>query len=330
MKRAKLLLVCIMLLFCVKVSAQSMVAITPYVDQIDGVPDAALKPLGYKLTQLVTQNGFGSTSGEFILTCDVLTLSKEVIPTAPVQYSLELEVGIYLVNVLEQVIVAEIPVTVKALDKNEVKAYSQAFNQINPRNPKLRAFMTSCREKITEYYTERLPVLMAKAQTLADQDRYEEALAVLGTIPESVPQYFTVAEMSSKVYTKLLDRDATIHINHAKAALVKKDYDAALAAVNNVHPASSLSKQAYAMIDQIYNSLQEAERIAREDALREAQEKKELAEKVRQDNLELEKLRIEAAKKTAVAQAKVAVERQQAENETLKGIRAWLLGKIGK
>ena len=179
-----------------------MVAITPYVDQIDGVPDAALKPLGYKLTQLVTQNGFGSTSGEFILTCDVLTLSKEAIPTAPVQYSLELEVGIYLVNVLEQVIVAEIPVTVKALDKNEVKAYSQAFNQINPRSPKLRAFMTSCREKITEYYTERLPVLMAKAQTLADQDRYEEALAVLGTIPESVPQYFTVAENTNFDFIK--------------------------------------------------------------------------------------------------------------------------------
>lgn len=331
MKIIKNLLLCSMLLFCMQAAAQSqsMIAITPYAGAIDGVPEGSLKSLDYRLTQLVTQNGFGSTSGAFVLTCNVLTLNKEAIPTVPVQYSMELEVSLYLVNILEEIIVAECPVTVKALEKNETKAYVQAFNQINPRSPKLRAFMTTCREKITEYYTERLPVLIAKAQTLADQDKFEEALAVLGTIPESVPQYMTVAQLSSKVHTEMLDRDATKAITQAKSAMVKKDYDAALKYVNSVHPASSLAQQAYAMIDKIADTMQQEEKAAREAELKEAEAKREQAERVRLDNLELEKLRIEAAKKTAVAQAKVAAEQQQSESSSLKGIRAWLLGKIG-
>ncbi len=309
--------------------ATALVAISPYVTaEIAGVPEVSVKSLNHKLTQMVTQNGFGSTSGAFILTCQVLPLTKEAIPTMPVKYSLELEVSFYLVNTLEKVIVAEYPVTVKAIANSENGAYNQALKLVNPRSPKLRAFMDRCREKITEYYALKLPALVAKAEALAHQDKYEESLAILGSIPESVPEYIKVQTLSTEIHTKMLDRDAVIQINKARAAIAQKDFDAALKHVNAVHPASTLSSKAYAMIDEISSKMEEEERLAKEEELRLAQEQKAQAEKVWNDNVELEKLKIEAAKKTAVAQAKVAAE--QSDQSFLKEMNSWLLGKMAK
>lgn len=309
-------------------SGQQMIGITPYADKLAGIPEAAVQPLQHKLTQLVTQNGFGSLSGEFVLTCNVLVVNKSVVPTTPAQYSMDLEVSFYLVNALEQVIVTEIPVAVSSLESNETKAYIQAFNQINPRNPKLRTFMSSCREKIEEYYAARLPVLVAKAQSLAQQNKYEQAMAILGTIPESVSEYMVVSDLCSQIYGKMLDRNATVSINKAKSALTQKDYNAALAFINEVDPASSLAKQAYAMIDTIQGSIDEQLRLENEAQLKQATEQKALAEKVWDDRVMLTKLQIDAAKKAAIAQANAKA--QAGESQTIKKLSTWLFGKLGK
>ena len=85
----------------------NLIAITPFVEPIDGVPETAMRTLSNKLKQIATQNGFGAQGGEFVLTCNVIPIDKQAIPTMPVQYSLELEVSLYVVNMLEDIIIDE-------------------------------------------------------------------------------------------------------------------------------------------------------------------------------------------------------------------------------
>ena len=327
MKSIKVVMMFVLLLVGIQAWAQQgkLIAITPYVETIDGVPDAAMKTLGNKLTQIASQNGFGSRGGEFILTCNVVPIDKQAIPTMPVQYSLDLEVSFYVVNMLEDLIIDEIAVNVSGLESNEAKAYAQAFMQINPRNPQIKTFMSGCREKICQYYTDKLPALMAKAQSLATRGDLEGALAVLGTIPEGIPQYADVAKMSSDIYVQLLDKETRVAINQAKGALAQRKYDEALDLVSSVNPGSTLAPEAFALIDKIQSTIRAEENFRYQEKLRIAAEKKEQAEKIRVDEVALEKMRIEASVKRATAHAQIVTEKNGSITQDL---RKWLLGKL--
>ncbi len=75
-------------------NAQKLIGITPFVSEDCKVPPHAVKTLKHKLTQIVAQSGFGSTSNEFYLTTSVVDINKQAIPTVPVQYEVELEVSL--------------------------------------------------------------------------------------------------------------------------------------------------------------------------------------------------------------------------------------------
>lgn len=314
-----------MLMFAgLQLSAQqgNLIGITPFLDTIPGVPAASMRNLENKLKQVATQNGFGSQSGDFILTCNVVPIDRQAIPTMPVQYSVELEVSFYVINVLEELIVDEMSVNVSGLESNEAKAYAQAFMQINPRTPQMKTFMGGCREKICQYYTEKLPALKAQAQALASRDDYEGALAVLGTIPQAIPEYAEVAKMSSGIYVQMIDRDAKIALNKAKGALAQRNYDEALDCVNTIHPGSTLAQDANAMIDEIQRTIRAEEQFKYQEKLRIAAEKKAEAEKLMANQMELEKMRLEASVKKSVAHAKIV---EQSNRPVLKKLRAKVL-----
>ena len=198
----------LMLVFVRWTFAQSQISITPIVpDELD-LNSSLSNTLKHRLLQMATVNGFGSSSGEFVLTVNIIPLEKEVLPTVPVTVKVNLEVSVYAVGVAEQIIIDELSFEVGAMAKNEAMAMGSAFRKINPRKPEIKAFMASVREKIENYYIDRTPVLIAKAQQLADKGEFDQALAVLSTIPESVSEYMTVSEMMRTVHQQMIDKYA--------------------------------------------------------------------------------------------------------------------------
>lgn len=310
-------------------SAQSQerkIAITPLV--VDGlnIPDDARASLNQKLLQMTTQNGFGSLSGEFVLTADVVVVDKQVTATAPAQYVVDLEVSVYVVNVLEKVIVAETSFNVKSIDRPESKAVVRAINQVNPRSPAVRTFMTSAREKIVDYYAERIPALVAKAQSLTDRGEYEEALAVLAVIPECVDEYPMVADRMTGVYVQMLDKYAEISLREAKSKIIQKDYDGALDALLYVDPMSTLAPEADRMVEQIKQTIDAEERAAREQKLREYELRMAEALLAQGDATKARELLTEASQRTgdAAAEKQAAEARQNFSAE----LSDWLLQQL--
>lgn len=199
------------------ISSQAMVGITPAVSDNLKLPEDAKSALGLKLTQMATQNGFGSTSGRFALTANVVTTGKETTATAPVQFVVSLEVSFYVVDVIEQTIIDEISISAKGINRLENKAAIQAINSINVRTPQMRKFMNGVREKIVDYYSTRVPVIVRKAETYAEMDNYDMALYTLADIPETVDEYPMVLERMTDIYNKKIDKDVTAAIGRAKA-----------------------------------------------------------------------------------------------------------------
>lgn len=302
-------------------SSKEMVAITPVLSRSIDLPAHAQKTLGNKLSQIATQNGFGSVSGEFVLTANTLVVDKQMTATAPVRFVVELEVSLYVLNVLEGTVIDEMSVVVKGIDTQDHKAIIQAINQIKPKSSEIRRFMEECRVKLIEYYNTRIPTLLAKANSLAERFQYEEALMVLSAIPEMVDQYPTVADQMVAICTKMLDREATIAIQEAKSKIAQKDYEAALDALAAVDPASTKSKEAFDLIESIKKSIDEKEAAEMAEKLQRYEDSKEAALRAYDDKVALEKMRIEAARKVGVETAKT-------QASVSEGVNKWFLGKF--
>lgn len=301
---------------------EERIAIAPMVCDALDLPADARAALNQKLLQISVQNGFGATGGPFILTADVRTVDKQVTATAPAQYIVESEVSVFVVNLQEQLLVAETSFVVKSVESSEHKAVIRAINRINARTPAVRQFMASAREKIIDYYASRVPMIVAKAQSLVDRGDYEGALAVLATVPESLDDYPMVAEKMTAAYTQMVDKFAAVSIQEARSKIALCDYEGALDALLYVDPSSTRFEEAVRMVDSIRSTIDAREQAAMKARLEQMERQQELALKMHDDEVMLQRMQIEASQKAAKEQT------SGSGAETQSALKAWLFGKL--
>lgn len=304
-------------------SSKEMIGITPAIPVEMDIPQQAKKILSQKLTQTATQNGFGSFSGDFVLTANVLVMDKQKTGTVPAQFIIELEISLYVLNIQEGVIVNETSVTYSGIDDVENRAFIEAIKNLNPRSPAIRNFMKECRGKIVDYYTTRVPVLLAKAKSLTERALYGEALAVLSVIPESVDEYPAIADQMVVIYTKEIDKQAAAILQEVKVKMAEKEYKSALELLLKIDPASSRFAEASKKIDAIKQTMDAKEQAELEARLQEIEARKEAQQRAHDDEVMLEKMRIDAARQMGTAYAQGA---EQASVE--KKLSDWFLGKF--
>lgn len=322
MLRNLLLISFIMLLGVSRPYAQTQISITPMVPDELGLNENLSNTLKQRLLQMATINGLGASSGEFLLTANIIPMEKEVIPTAPPQVKVNLEVSVYAIGVAEQIIIDEYSFEVGAMGDNENNAMGKAFRKINPRKPEIKSFMASVREKIEKYYIDRTPVLIAKAQQLADREEYDKALSVLATIPESVGEYLTVTEMMRSVHQQMIDKYALRSIQEAKNNMILKKYPEALDCLLYVDPMSSHTKEAKEMISQIQNNIEARDNAAYAARIKEQEQKMEMAQRAYDDEQVLKRMQLEAS-------YNAAEQVNKSESESLKSqVSSWLFGKL--
>lgn len=233
------------------VAAQEMIGITPIVSDAIDLPADARSALNLKLRQMATQNGFGSTSGRFALTSNVVFTDKQATTTAPPQFVVSLEVQFYVVDVMEQVIIDEMSMPAKGIDRLENKAAIRAINSISVRTPQVRRFMNGARDKIVAYYNTRVPVIVQKADSYAAMENYDMALFVLTDIPESVDQYPMVLERMVDIYNKKIDGQVASALNKARAQVALGENEKAVAELMQLNSYGSHAADVNALIAEI-------------------------------------------------------------------------------
>lgn len=289
-----------MLCFSLAVSAQepeSRIALTPYVYyDIESVPQAASSALERKLTSMATANGFAGVSDVFVITAVPEVMDVSMTPTAPAQFVVDMEVEVYVLNNPEEVIVGQTVYALKGVGASEQKAVINAINQINVKSTDTRRFMENARSGIIAYYSSKLPAIIAKAQSYANMTKYDEALAVLSAVPDCLDEYIQVTELMTDIFTMKIDRDADELIRKAEASLAAEDTTAALAVLVKVDPYSSRVEDADAIVAKIKadTGARRAQQIQRE--LDEYEFRKEMEVRKYEDEVEFERMRLEAAK----------------------------------
>lgn len=208
-----------------KMTSNQMIGITPIICSTFGLPTDAVNSLNQKLLQMVTKNGFGSISGEIILTANPVITNKQMSSTVPQQFIVDVDLSIYVVNFKERIVVNEITIPLKGINRIENKAFIFAINSLNANSPKVRNFMNQTRSKIIDYYSTKIPTIISTAKSMAYRSEDKEAFSLLAKIPNFVSQYPEVLELMNSIHAKvpMLDTAALMQQNRVELDSISKD-----------------------------------------------------------------------------------------------------------
>lgn len=218
-------------------------AISTYIpDQISGITPEAKNYLETKLNQIVMQNGLGDAGwkSRFIISANVIVLTKDITPTAPPMHAVTLEIHMYIGDGVEGTQFANHTLSIKGVGSNETKAYTEALKNIRPRDGQYKNFIERGKQKIIEYYNSQCDFILKEALSLAEQKQYEYAIYKLLSIPDVCKEcYFTAMDQATDIYKLKIANDCQKIVSESKALLAKKHYDdasAMLARISTDYP----------------------------------------------------------------------------------------------
>lgn len=204
-----------------KIEDLGRVVLNAYVSpQVEGLPASAKKMLHNKLAQITAKNGVGGSSfaPQFILTPNITVLTKDLTATAPPMTAMTLEFTLYIGDGYEGTVFSTTSIEVKGVGTNETKAYISAIKRLKPGHPDIKAFIEEGKTKIIEYYNTKCDFIIKEAQTLAAQNKFDEAIFRLTTVPDVCKAcYDKCMDAVAPMYQQKIDRECEIKYTTAQA-----------------------------------------------------------------------------------------------------------------
>ncbi len=198
----------------------SNIALGTYIPyEMATVPQEARQILETKLGQMVTKNGISDISynSRFIITPNVSVMSKDVIGSAPPKIALNLDITLYIGDGINGTLYTSKSFNVKGVGSNETKAYIAAIKNMRTNGDDVQLFVTEGKQKIIDFFNNNCELIQKEANTLANQNRFEEALGLLVNVPVSSTCYDKVGKSLKTMYQKTIDRDCEVQLAQATA-----------------------------------------------------------------------------------------------------------------
>ena len=254
-----------------------------------------------KIRQAVTENGMagGARYSNFCIVANLTETSKQVTsglrPLITVTTALEL----FVANTRTGEKFGSTAVNVSGAGQNDKQAYMAAISSLNPSNTALQSFLKATKKKIVTYYDSQADNIIRQAKQLSTNQDFEQAMFLLTSIPTCISKYDAVETAIQSTFQSFVNQDCTVKINKARQAWNAtqnregaKVAGAYLAAIN---PASQCFDEVTELADEI------RERIGEEWEW--AKDLKEFSKEMARSEVELEKMRIEAARAIGEAYA---------------------------
>ncbi len=280
-----------------KADDYSRIALHSYVSPNLSIPEAAKNMLKNKLDQISTASGAGgfSKNPRFIITASVDVLTKDITATAPPMTALTLEIVFFIGDAQTMTKYASASIQAKGVGANETKAYIECIKNIKTTAPELKVMVETGKRKIIEYYNSQCDFILKKAESLASQNKYEEALFELTQIPDVCKDcYMKAMNAVGPIYKKYADKACQEKLNAAKAQwAAEQNGDGAQKVakiLSGIDPEASCIADVNTFVDEVKAKVLELEKRDWDFQM-----------KVFDSAVELEKQRIEAARQVGVA-----------------------------
>ena len=227
------------------------------IDNTETFPTGAKALIENKLTQLLTRNGIAGIDylGQFVLTVTTTPLDKDIIPGPPSKISERMEMNLYIVDAYAKTIFASTSLTVKGIGETENHCYMNAISHMPLQSPQLAKFITEGKTKIIEYYDHEAENIVKKAQLLARQKNFEEALFYVSLIPQQSGKYDMAMAAGLDIYQQYVNHECNVNLAAARQAwAAEQNSNGAYAAgeyLANIMPDAACYADAMALYSEI-------------------------------------------------------------------------------
>lgn len=233
-----------------------------------------------KVLSLCTTEGVAAKEcGAIVIVPEVNLLDQEVVEGGMRNiYTMEMCINLKVMNVMSGTVFNTLSMSVKGEGYNKVEAERSVIRKLDM--SKCSDFVRITKDKVADYYSHNTKVLIQKAQTLAAQQNYEEALALLASYPEFLSDYSEVSSAIKSIYQRYLTQNCEEVLMLARAEISKRNYDVAANIAASIDPSSSCYNDASEILSLIKSDVDEMYKvdIANERDIRKSQERFAIAE----------------------------------------------------
>lgn len=246
-----------------------------------------------KLTQLLSNFGIASSdyNNGLFLQPNIIINSEDIVEGGMQNINI---VNMTLQLLIKQdqtnLVFSSFSKTLKGTGRNTGLAINNAINSLSANDPSLADFMKRGSEKVLGYYDANCDQIISRSTNLDKSGRFEESLALLMSVPEAASCFKTAQNKSVETFRNFQKKNCSSEIKDAKMYIAQKEYSAAFDILGNIDSGSPCAAESNTLVKNIENKIS-------------AEEKKQwdLQMKLHQDQVTLQKQRINAIKDIAVS-----------------------------
>lgn len=255
----------------------------------------SFKLLETKLKSVAARNGiFSDSYGSFVMYPQINIIDNALVEGGLKNINIvELEMTLFVKQFDTNVGFGSCSKTLKGSGNTISDAVKNAFSKISPNDNTYAYFFTDVKDKIKQYYRENKEKMIKRARTMAAQQQYEQAFALLMTYPSSMEGSDEVQDVAIEIYKKYQDATCSAKIAQARGAISTQDYEAAIDILATVDSESVCHEESLKLIEQIGAEI-------RDEQKREL----EMQNKLIDNAMTLESKRIDAIREIGVEYAK--------------------------
>lgn len=232
------------------------IKLTPFVPKLEGIGQTGRQLLKDRLNSAITKIGFGGegSNPRFVIGPSISLLTSDVTSTAPTKYANTYEINFMVVDMVSETIFTSYKTEFKGVGDSPEKAFISGIRNISYENQDFMNFLKESESKILAYFEGNCSSLLTEAEAEAGIRNYDNAFALLNSVPKESASCFEQVQMKKAEYFQLsLNTNCNELLAKMKAELGK--YNDASGAGFNPEAMSY-----YSMIDsksECYNEAQE-------------------------------------------------------------------------
>lgn len=262
-------------------------------NNVDGLDVSQLSKMETKITQIVSATGLAASgyNNNFVVYPKFAVYETSVVEGGMQNITVvTCEISLFIKQVDNNVIFSTISKPLKGSGANKNAAITNAIAKIPTNDQQFKLFVETGKDKIISYYESKCNDIISKSESLVKMQDYQQALGLLMTVPEEVSCYSKVQEKSIEAYKAYQSQKCTEQLLYAKTQIAANDYKMALNTLSQIDPSTPCFKESQSLLNSA---------AAKVDA----EEKKvwDLKMKIYDDNVSLQKQRINAIKEVAVS-----------------------------
>jgi hypothetical protein len=199
--------------------------------QVDYLDASQSVRLGKKMTDAVTRSGLSaSNGGSSIIMYPLFSIEKEDVVEGGMQNIrvVNADISFTVKNLESDIIYASYNRQIRGSGSSRQRAINDAISKIPVNDKDFDRFIQQGREKILAYYEGNCSNILLRAESCAKRQQYEEAIALIASIPDAASCYPQALGAIEKFYPAYQNQQCNELLQKAQTLYAAHKYNEAL------------------------------------------------------------------------------------------------------